>query len=125
MGKISKKFKLGPSTSSICRKLENEKVFDRIHYLGQDGCQPGAYVELWKGDYNATLRREKPSVGGYNGSFEKPTKIAYLVMDKKQKCYGFFDPNEMIKSPRHRFEEDAEKDTGLRIFLEEILRYFN
>jgi hypothetical protein len=125
MGKLSKKYKLGEPTSRICARLEETGVFDHVFYKGPSGCQPGAYVELRKGEYEALLRREKPSPSGYNGSFETPTRIAYLVIDMGKKCYGFFDPNEMIQSPRHKFEKDAERDSNLKSFLDNILKNFN
>jgi hypothetical protein len=121
-------YKRGKSTSSICNEVEEKGIFDKVGYEGPKG-QEGVFVEIWRGELEATLRREgTPSAQGYNGTLENPTRITYLNIRRHgntEKHYGIYDPKELMHSPRHRFEKDAEKNPGLKKFLEDILKYFN
>lgn len=124
----------GKTTSRICKEVEEKGVFDFVGYIGSQGCQPGAYVELRRGEFEATLRREGlPSSDGYNAFDsktaspyeDKPTRITFLVISKGSRCLGFYEPQECIRHTRHKFEKDAEKDPELKKFLEDILNCFN
>jgi hypothetical protein len=113
------------STSSICRKSIEENLFDKVFYEGPKG-QPGVFVELRRGEFEALLRREcTPFSVGYNGSLKNPTRITYLSISSPEKDYGCYDPKEHVHSPKHKFEKDAEKNPELGKFLEDILRNFN
>jgi len=106
--------------------LEKEGTFDRVFYKGSQGCQPGAYVEVRRGNLEALLRREgRPSADCYSGTPDNPTRIGYLSISKGSKVYGLFDPQECVRSPRHKFEKNAEKDPELKAFLGDILKFFN
>jgi len=128
-------YKRGKSTPSICREVEAKGIFDKAEYAGHDGCQPGSWAEVRKGDLEASLRRERrPTAEGYNGSLEHPTRITYLSISKHlriskhgktHRYYGLYDPEQMIHPARHRFEKDAERSPTLKTFLGNILEYFN
>jgi len=124
----------GKSTSSICVEVEAKGIFDFVGYNGPEYGQHGAFVELRRGEFEATLRREGlPSSDGYNATTSKsvdpnkdnPTRITFLSISKGSRHFGTYDPQEMIRSPRHKFEKNAEKDPELKKFLEDILNNFN
>ena len=119
----------GRSTASICEEVEEKSIFDKVGYEGPKG-QPGVFVEVYRGKFEALLRREgwPSSLYGYNASLDNPTRITYLSISRCEnspKNYGTYDPEETVRSPRHKFEKDAEKDPELKKFLEDILHYFN
>jgi hypothetical protein len=126
----------GKPTSRICEEVLEKGIFDKVAYGGPKG-QRGVFVEVKRGEFEALLNREgTPSADGYNATTSKspdpnkdnPTRITYLSISRHgntYKNYGTYDPQEMIRSPRHKFEKDAEKNTELKKFLEDILKYFN
>jgi len=124
----------GKATSRICEEVEKKGTFDFVWYKGPAYGQHGAFVELRRGEFEAFLRREGfPSSDGYNAFDsksadpykDKPTRITLLSISKGSRCLGFYDPGERIRSPRHKFEKDAEKNPELKKFLEDILNNFN
>jgi hypothetical protein len=124
----------GKATSIICNEVEKQGIFDFVGYGGPAYGQHGAFVELRRGKFEATLRREGfPSSHGYNATTtnspdpnsDSPTRITFLSISKGSRHFGTYDPEELIRSPRHNFEKDAEKDPELKKFLEDILDNFN
>ncbi|MFH0928830.1 MAG: hypothetical protein V1818_00570 [Candidatus Aenigmatarchaeota archaeon] len=120
----------GRSTIGICREVKERGIFDFVRYSRNYG-QSGAFVEVERGDYEASLRRESwPTSEGYNGTDKDPTRITYMCISKttrngNHRCFGFYDPQELIHSPRHNFEKDAEKSPKLKEFLNDVLLHFN
>jgi hypothetical protein len=122
----------GKSTSKVCDEVEKKGIFDFVGYEGPAYGQHGAFVTLRRGNFEAMLRREGlPSSEGYNAissggiSQDSPTRVTFLTISKGSRHIGTYDPEEKVKSPQHKFEEDAKKYSGLKEFLEDILRYFN
>jgi len=118
------------STASICKEVEEKGIFDDVLYGGPKG-QRGVFVTVKRKGrrvyLEATLRREgwPSSQYGYNASQDNPTRITFLSISKGSRHFGFYDPKELIRPPRHKFEKDAEKDPELKEFLEDILKNFN
>ena len=125
-----RKFERETPVSQLARKATEDRVFKELLYSYRQG-QPGVHLEIYSDDFRAfvTVENRKDPEYGYPDSNENPTRISCLSISKNPytnsyKRLGEWFPQELVRKARHRFEKQAEKDSKLKIFLANILKYF-
>jgi hypothetical protein len=116
------------AVSKLAVLAEKGGEFDYVFYEGPLGGQSGALVSVRKGEYEASLKVEGkmlPKGWGYGATETEGSRISQLLISRegaKRKCYGQWEPSELVRSPRHDFD----KDPGpVRTLARLVVKYFS
>jgi hypothetical protein len=117
--------KLKPVSQLVGQALD-ENTFTEIWYSRGHG-QPGVNVHIRLADLQAFVKVASSRDTGYGYIREgQQTRITTLSIERNpgRGDLGCWDPQELINSPRHGFENQEKTDEDLSYFLNRIFEYF-